>query len=194
MTTIFNTITGLEATATALAVVYVWLSSRNRPVGWVFGIVSCALWAYVTWVDYRLLADALLQVFYVGMGAWGLYVWHQGDAGGQPLPITRVTPSEHAIYMVVGTATGLLAGYALGHTTAAATYWDALTTSFSVLATWMLVRRKLENWLYWIVVDIAYMGLYANRGAVLFAGVMAIYTVVAVYGWFHWRRIYLEKI
>ena len=175
--------------ATLTALVYVVLSARNSPWCWPFGIVSCALWAYASYVYYDLYLDALLQVFYVVMGFLGLYYWLRGGQAGQASPIVRTTPPQHGWYLLVGTLCGVLFGYLFSYTAAAATYWDAFTTAFSVIATVMLVQRRLENWLYWIVIDLTYAGLYWSRVAVLFALLMLVYSVIAVFAYRHWTRL-----
>lgn len=182
----------LDWVVTLTALVYVVLSARNNAWCWPFGIVSCALWAYAAY-GYGLYSDVLLQVFYVVMGFWGLYNWQKGSQEGGVMPISRMRKQDHLLYLVIGVAGGMLLGYLFSHTTAAATYWDAFTTSFSVLATIMLVRRQLENWYYWFVIDLAYAGLYYSRGAVLFALLMVIYTVIVVYAYYTWREQLKER-
>ncbi|MEL7422915.1 MAG: nicotinamide riboside transporter PnuC [Bacteroidota bacterium] len=180
---------GLIDWATTLtALVYVVLSARNNPWCWPFGIISCALWAYASCFQYDLYLDALLQVFYVVMGFIGLYQWLKGGEDGGVLPITLMKSREHLWVIGVGLLSGLLFGYAFSYTSAAATYWDALTTSFSILATILLVRRQLENWLYWIAIDIAYSGLYFSRGAILFALLMLLYVVIASFAYRSWSK------
>jgi nicotinamide mononucleotide transporter len=100
---------------------------------------------------------------------------------------------EHLVYLLIGGVGGLLLGYLFSYTTAAESYWDAYTTAFSVLATVMLVGRRLENWLYWIVIDLAYAGLYYSRGALLFALLMVVYTLIAMYAYRKWRADTLQS-
>ena len=178
----------LDWTVTITALIYVVLSARNSPWGWPFGIVSCALWGYASFFEYDLYLDALLQVFYVVMGFLGLYNWLKGGAEGKVLPISRLPLQQHAWIIITGGVLGLLFGYAFSHTSAAATYWDAFTTTFSIMATILLVRRQLETWLYWIVVDAAYVGLYYSRGAILFAVLMVIYVLIAAIAYRSWLR------
>ncbi|MEM1216469.1 MAG: nicotinamide riboside transporter PnuC [Bacteroidota bacterium] len=186
--------------ATVTALVYVILSARNNPWCWPFGIVSCALWAYVSYYQYNLYADALLQVFYVIMGFVGLYQWVRPSADAseqQGLPITTIRPREHLYIIIVGITGGVLLGYFFSHTAAAATYFDAVTTSFAVLATFLLIQRRLTNWWYWIVVDVAYTILYWQQGAYLFSLLMVSYVFIAAYAYQRWKsemENYLEKI
>jgi nicotinamide mononucleotide transporter len=177
------------------ALIYVGLSARNNVWCWPFGMLSCGLWAYVSAVQYQLYVDSLLQVFYVGMAIWGWYRWTSGGRAEAALQISRLPGRAHLYNLLIGTAVALAVGRFFGaYTAAAASYWDAFTTVFSVIATLLLVNRRLENWLYWIVINLAYAGLYASRGAALFALLMVCYTLIAVWGWQNWRKIYLDKI
>jgi nicotinamide mononucleotide transporter len=177
----------LDWIVTLTALVYVILSARNNSWCWPFGIVSCALWACASY-GYGLYSDVLLQIFYVVMGFLGLYNWQKGSEEGGAMPISRMEVKDHLVYLVIGILGGGVLGYLFSNTTAAATYWDAYTTIFSVLATVMLVRRQLENWGYWVLIDLAYAGLYYSRGAMLFAVLMAVYTIIAVYAYRAWKR------
>ncbi len=175
--------------ATLTAILYVVLAARENPWCWVWGIISCALWAYASFAFYDLWLDALLQVFYVVMGFVGLYRWRAGARSQQPMPITRLTWVHHAYTLLTGSFLALFFGYFFAeYTSAAATYADAFTTVFSVMATFMLIQKQLENWLYWIAVDATYVWLYASRGAYLFALLMIIYTIIAAVAFVRWRR------
>lgn len=180
----------LDWTATGLALIYVILAARDSAWCWPFGIVSCALWAWASFYQYALWMDALLQLFYVVMGFVGLYRWVFGGARGRGIPLRLGTWREQIPVLLGGSLIALVFGYLFGaYTPAAATYWDAFTTVFSVLATWLLVERRVENWLYWIVTDAIYVGLYFSRGALLFALLMVIYVMIALAAWFNWRRL-----
>lgn len=180
----------LEWLVTILAIVYVLLAARNQPIAWLFGGLGCAGWAYIDIVRYSLYSDALLQVFYVFMSLLGLYQWRSKKEGQPLLPISRMSRRDHAYLIGICLPSGLLLAYLVGaYFPAAATYWDALTTTFSVGTTVLLLRRKLENWLYWIVIDLNYMGLYASREAWFFAGLMGLYTLIAFWGYWQWQRL-----
>lgn len=177
-----------ELLAVLTGVVYVVLASRNNPWCWPWGIVSSALWAYAAYLLFDLYVDALLQVFYVIMGIYGWYQWTRGQQG-QMLPITRLSSSQHLVIIPVGLGMSFIIGYLFAaYTPAAATYLDAFTTVFSIAATFMVVHRKLDNWLYWIVVDSVYCYLYFSRGGYLFALLFVVYTVIAISGYLKWRK------
>jgi nicotinamide mononucleotide transporter len=171
------------------ALIYVALAARENVWCWFWGIISCALWAYASFFYYNLWLDALLQLFYVGMGFLGIYRWKYGDQKQADLPVSRMTWEQHLLIAVGGFIIALAFGYLFDeYTPAAATYLDAVTTVFAVITTFLLVQKKLENWLYWIAIDAAYVYLYSSRGALLFALLMAIYVVIAVFGYYSWRK------
>lgn len=179
----------VDWTATLFALVYVVLAARQRVLGWVFGILSCALWAYASFVFYQLYLDALLQLFYVAMGFWGWHTWRKDKQATQKLSIQTLPLRTHLIIIFSCLSLGILFGYFFAAwTPAAATYPDALTTLFAVAATLMQVRKVLENWIYWIFIDLAYAWLYGSRGALLFMVLMLIYVMIASAAWLYWRK------
>ncbi len=182
---------------TITALIYVVLAARQNVWGWVWGIVSCGLWAYASFFFYHLWLDALLQIFYVIMGIVGIYKWigKREKAGSQErrvvreLPITALTARQHVWIILGGSALALVFGYFFDvYTPAAATYLDAFVTIFSIITTFLLVQKKLENWVYWVVIDVASVYLFASRGAYLFAIIMFIYTIIAANAFLQWRK------
>ncbi len=202
----------LDYLATLTALLYVWLAAGDNNLCWFFAAVSSACWAWLSFFEYQLVSDALLQLFYLVMAGVGLWRWRsesvpptegerlQAEAWPDPTdgygdilvpttPIRRMTVREHALTIGISTLGGLALGYFFSSVmTSAATYPDALTTAFSVTATFLLVNRRLENWLYWIVIDAVYVWIYWGQGALLFAILMVVYTIMAVYGYWNWRR------
>jgi nicotinamide mononucleotide transporter len=175
----------------ATAILYVVMAARGLAWGWAWGMLSCSLWAYASYTFYDLYLDALLQIFYVVVAGIGLYQWKYGAPGQAPLPISRLPWRSHLYIILIGTVLSLVFGYFFSaYTPAAATYWDAFTTVFSVAATLLLVRKVLENWAYWVVIDLLYAGLYASRGAWLFALLMAIYVLIAAAAYRTWQGRY----
>lgn len=201
MTALFDQIAAagfLDWLALLTSLAYVWLAARDNNWCWAFAAVSTAVWAYQSFVEYQLVSDGMLQVFYFIMAGVGLWRWRgrgskaspeEQGTGGEKCPISRMPLREHLL--VIG---GSMAGAALlyffvsGNFTAAATLPDAVTTVFSVTTTFLLIGRRLENWLYWIVIDIAYVWIYASTGAILFAVMMVVNVGMALYGYRNWQR------
>ncbi len=194
----------VEWIATLTALLYVYFAARDNNWCWLFAAMSAVLWAHQSLVAYGLVSDALLQVFYFGMAGVGLFRWQRSRATrpetdtldslarapAEPAPssIRHMSLREHALVIGSGIGLGLLLGYTVGALTPATqTYLDAVTTTFSVIATFLLIWRRLENWLYWVVIDAAYVYLYLRSGALLFAGLMVLYVIMAGYGYYAWR-------
>lgn len=185
-----------EMAAVIFGLIYVVLAAKENVWCWFWGILSCSFWAWATFNLYDLWIDAGLQIFYVGVSFFGVWQWLFGNNNSsKPLNISTLKPHNHVI-IIIG---GLIISFAVGkffatYTPAASTYLDAFTTVFSIIATFMVVRKILENWIYWIVVDAVYVYIYFTRDSVLFTGLMVIYTLIAIYGWIEWRKNYrLQK-
>ena len=196
----------LDWLALITSLAYVWLAARDNNWCWLFAAVSTAVWAWQSFVVYQLISDGFLQLFYLVMAGVGIWRWRRSKAGikeqrntpedllddgmiRRTRDIRRMTALEHAYVLLFG----LVGGWAMymfvsGAFTSAATLPDALTTAFSIATTFLLVWRRLENWLYWIVIDAVYVWIYFNTGAILFALMMVINIGMAVYGYFNWRR------
>lgn len=173
---------------TITAIIYVVLAARENIWCWFWGIISCSLWAYASFFFYDLWMDALLQIFYIVMAFIGLYQWKFSRQSETIRPTTRLSSREHLLYWSAVLPTSFLFGYFFAHyTSAAATYADAFTTVLSVAATIMLVQKKLETWLYWILANGLYIWIYSRQGAYLFALLMIVYVIIAADGYFRWR-------
>lgn len=176
---------------TVSGIIYIVLAAQENIWCWFWGFVSCSLWAYADFAFYQLYADGILQIFYALMSIWGFWQWKFNTASGESLPLSHMTFKEHLWMLSLGLAGGISAGYFLGtYTNAAATYPDAITTVFALLTTYLVIEKKIENWLYWIVIDAVYLFIYQSRGAYLFVLIMIIYLIVALYGWRNWQQKY----
>ncbi len=181
-----------EWTGLISGVLYVLLAAREKVVCWVFGIISCSCIAYKDVTAYHLYADAGLQVFYVAIGFLGLREWFRMDRDAQEQDaIKRMTIRQHVFILLLGTAISIPFGYVLNHyTDAAFSLLDSLTTVFSVFATLMLVRKYLDNWKYWILINLVYVYLYVSREGYFFGFLMLVYTIIAIIGLVSWRAKY----
>lgn len=176
---------------TLSGIIYVILAARENIWCWFWGFISCSLWAYADFIFYQLYADGILQIFYALMSIWGFWQWKYSVVSGQQLPLSQMTVREHLWMISLGLVGGLGAGYFLGaYTDAAATYPDAITTVFALFTTYLVITKKIENWLYWIAIDTVYLFIYQSRGAYLFVFIMVIYLIVAMFGWRNWQKKY----
>jgi|WetSurMetagenome_2_1015567.scaffolds.fasta_scaffold638698_1 nicotinamide mononucleotide transporter len=179
---------GLEWAGLITGILYVIFASHQRLVCWVFGIISSACIAWKSFTDYKLMADGLLQVFYIIVGFYGLYQWVTGRINERPKPVTVSSIKFHLIPVIVCLLISLPASWLLIHYASARYgYLDTALTLLSVFATFLLIRKDLHNWIYWIVIDIVYVVLYLKSEGLLFALLFLIYTIVSVWGFRQWR-------
>ncbi|MCF8248068.1 MAG: nicotinamide riboside transporter PnuC [Saprospiraceae bacterium] len=180
----------LDWAITFTALLYVWLAARESAWCWVSGIVSSGLWAWADFARYNLWVDGLLQVFYVLMGFVGLYAWlFAKQEGEDKMPIRRLPLNLHLKLWVAGVVLTLILGFLFQKYTATSfPYADSFITAFSIIATFLTIKKVLENWLYWIVFDTLAIFLFWAKDATLVAMVMVVYAAMAVYGFQKWKK------
>ena len=184
----------LEVLAVVFGVVYVILAAKEIRWCWIFGIVSCAICAYATFTYYALWADAVLQLFYVVMGFVGWHSWRAKKESAPTLAISTMVWKQHFILFLLGSFLALIIGFLLqSYTEAAATYLDSWTTVMAIVATFLTINKKLENWIYWLLVNAIYVYLYISREAWLFALLSVVYFIIAVYGYRTWTRKFQQN-
>lgn len=179
----------LEGVANALATASILLAGRNSVHTWWTGILGCALFAVLFWQT-RLYADVLLQVFFVVASAIGWWYWlRHGDK--PELPIGQTAPRRLAWFALGALASTVVYGTLLHRfTDAYAPFADSAVLATSVLAQLLLMRRKIETWPIWLLVNSMAVPLYASRGLTLTAVLYAGYWVNALVAWRHWLRLF----
>lgn len=176
-----------EWIAVLLALGYLLLAVRQNAWCWACAIASSSIF-FVLFARGGLVMQAALQVFYIAMGAYGWWAWRRGSSDGAGLPVSRWRARQHAATVVALLATAAVNGWIVARAQGGwVPYADAFVAWVSVLATWMVARKVLENWLYWIVVDSAAAALYWSQGFHATAVLFVVYVLIAVRGFFAWR-------
>ena len=180
----------LEAAGVLFSVLYLVLAIREDLWCWPAAFISSVLTVIVMF-GARLYAEAALNVFYAAMAVYGWYQWRYGGRrqGAAELPISVWPLRAHAWAIGGSLLLSALVGFALRHyTTAAFPYVDAFVTVASVVTTYMVARKILENWLYWLVIDSLSLYLYWQRELFLYVGLFGLYLVLVLIGLARWRR------
>jgi len=182
----------LEVTAVVFAMAYLLLAVRENVWCWLFAFLSTAIYTVLFW-DVSLLMESALNVYYMAMAIYGWYQWTRGGTNGDELPhalaVHSMSGSQHARVIVAIAILSIVSGYLLTeNSTAAWPYIDSFTTWSSVITTYLVARKYLQNWLYWIVIDTVSVPLYIDRGLSLTALLFVAYVVIAVVGYFKWRE------
>ena len=189
MTSTIQQLDPIEILAAVTGMVYVVLATRRNRWCWVAGAVSSAATAYTS-VRSSIPLQAGLQVYYMAVSVYGWFNWTRNSARGE-LPV-GVWP--FAWHMGAAVALTLLS-LATARLVAASIQddWpllDSLTLWFSVLATWLQARARLENWLYWVVIDAVLAFMFFAQHRYWLAGLMTVYVLIAASGFVAWLRRY----
>jgi len=184
----------LESAAVVLAIAYLVLAIREIRWCWPAGLASSLLYLGVF---YRagLYMQSALQLFYAAIAVYGWWAWRPQPASGAPLVIHRWPLRYHGMALAVIAGLTLGSGWLLaGNTDAALPYLDSFVTWSAVLTTWMVARKLLENWLYWLVIDGVTLTMAVERGLVQTAALFALYMVLVVVGWRRWQVTWRQSV
>lgn len=186
----------IELAGFAAAVIYLFFSIRQNIWMWICGIATSALYIWV-YANAALYADMGLQVYYLVISVYGWMVWLKGGLTQSKslLPVKHVRPmlwgklfAVHAVIYGAILAILLYLPAQLGVAESSLPYLDALTTSTAIVATWMVARKYLENWLIWIFIDALSAGMYIYKELWITSLLFAIYTIAAIVGYYSWKR------
>ena len=178
----------LELFAAVLGALSVYLSVRQNIWSWPTAIVNVVVYA-VVFFRAKLYADMGLQVIYALLSLYGWYEWLYGGENRAALQVSRTTPRLGRLLAVIGLAgAGALGLLLRGATDAALPFMDSFLSSTSLVAQWMMTRKKVENWLVWIAVDVLYVGMFTFKHLYITAVLYLVFLVLAIRGWVDWRR------
>lgn len=193
LTAIAAVMTPWEAVAVVLAVAYLFLAIEQNIWCWASAFASTSIYLVLMYRAH-LYMESALQVFYLGMAVYGWYEWRHGPGASHALPVSRWSPVRHAGAICGVLSATLVSGWLLQQfSSAALPYFDSFTTWGAMIATFMVARKILENWLYWFVIDSVSIGLYISRDLYLTALLFAGYLVLIVIGYRSWRRDMREQ-
>ncbi len=189
----------LEFIAAALGIASVWYAKKANILVFPTGIVSVLIYVYICFFA-KLYADAGINLFYFGMSVYGWYNWTRKDAAAKVIPITWNSKREQ-ITMAGLTVVGFFLILALiwlfkqddlEYIQSYTPYVDSITTSIFLIGMLLMARKKVENWIYWIIGDIISIPLYFAKGLVFTSFQYAVFLVLAILGYYQWKRIEAE--
>ena len=180
-----------EWTAVALALVYVYLATKGLRSCFIFGLISSALFVDICYAD-RLYFDTAINAYYVVMSIVGWFSWKEVSEGHIiPVMMSRKAFGYSAFLALL---LSLLLGYFTHqYSDASLPFIDAFTTVMAVLATWLMVKKVIQNWLIWVAADAVSIFMYLYKGHLAISILFLVYTIIAVYGYTNWKRIRLES-
>jgi nicotinamide mononucleotide transporter len=181
-----------EVTAALLGMAYVILAARESQWCWPMAFISTFIYTVLFW-EGQLPMQALLNFYYMGMAIYGFVLWRQHLQNNDELVIHSWSLNANLLFIVTGIVISFLVAYYLDINQASQRpYLDAGITVFSVMNTWLMARKVLQNWLYWIIIDAASVVLYFQTGYYATVVLFSIYTVLAVVGFANWIKLYRQ--
>ena len=180
----------LEITAVLFGLLSVWYAKKDNI--WVFptGIINTAIYEYLLW-KWSLLGDMMINFYYVIMSVYGWYHWTRTKNDVVQFPISRMTTAEKKWSAIIFLLTILfvVAVYTFfDKFTHWTSYVDTLVTGIFFVGMWLMARRKVENWILWILGDIISIPMYFAKGYTFTSIQYFIFTIIAVFGYIEWKK------
>lgn len=192
----FFTMEWLDIFTTILGLVYIYLEYRASIYLWLVGILMPAFDVFLYW-HHGLYGDAGMAVYYTLSGFYGYAMWKWGSknkaSGVKSIPIRHLPLKLYLPIVCIGVPIWAVTYYILiTYTDSTVPALDALTNALSFIGLWALAKKYIEQWFFWIVVDIICTVLYVYKGIPFKAGLYGLYVIIAVLGWFKWKQMMHE--
>lgn len=183
----------LEVIAVVTAILYVVFAARQSILCWPAAMISTSIYVVIFW-EVTLPFQAMLNVYYLVIAVYGWWHWRRVDDKGRVL-ITRWSSKKHILWLsIMAVVSYLCIKVVEGLIVSEHIILDGVIAIFSCLATYLMARKVLENWLYWVVLNGCAVYLYYSQGLYLTALLFGFYCIYAVIGWQKWHQSYLKTV
>ena len=180
-----------EIIAVFFAILYLLLAIKENILCWLAALISTSFYVFL-FFDVNLYMESGLQIYYIGMAFYGWYSWRKHNNKADDLVIHSWSSKQHIAAILSIIVISSLSAWLLLATQAAYPWLDSFTTWSAVLTTWMVARKVLENWLYWIVIDSVSIYLFVHKELYLTAVLFGLYIVLCIFGYIKWKQNYRE--
>ena len=183
----------IEGVGAALAIAYLLLALKQNKLCWFAWIASSILYLYVMY-QAGLYMESLLQVFYLCMGFYGLSQWSETINNNQNTYVDLWSIGNHIFAISLVIVLSFLSGILLSNfSNATLPFIDAFTTWGAIVASYMVAKKILENWIYWFVIDFISVFIFASRGLYFTSALFVTYLVIIYFGYKSWSKIRLNQ-
>jgi nicotinamide mononucleotide transporter len=180
----------LEIIAVVFGFLSVLFSKKDNILVFPTGIVSTLIFVYILY-QYSLLGDMMINAYYFIMSIYGWYLWSQKVDDSHFIPIKKATKKENkqSIFIFIGTAVFVCIVYEVFNKWDGwVTYMDVITTGIFFVGMWLMAKKRLENWIYWVIGDLISVPLYFYKGLTFTSFQYILFTIIAVYGFIEWKK------
>ena len=185
----------LELIAVFFGLLSVWFSKNNNVLVYPTGIINTSIFVYLL-VKWELLGDMIINVYYFLMSIYGWYYWTRKSHNHEYTPITKIKEADIKIILIIIISSTLFVSYLYSFFdkwSGLVSYIDILTTAIFFVGMWLMARRKIESWFFWILGDVISVPLYFVKGLAFSSFQYLIFTLIAVAGYYKWKSIYNNK-
>ena len=183
----------IEGVGAALAIAYLLLALKQNKLCWFAWIASSILYLYVMY-QAGLYMESLIQVFYLCMGFYGLSQWSKTINDNQNTYVDLWSIGNHIFAISLVIVLSFLSGILLSNfSNATLPFIDAFTTWGAIVASYMVAKKILENWIYWFVIDFISVFIFASRGLYFTSALFVTYLVIIYFGYKSWSKIRLNQ-
>lgn len=181
----------LELVAVIFGLLSVWFAKKDNILVFPTGLVSTFIYAYLLW-QWSLLGDSMINVYYFIMSIYGWYHWTRKKGDVDEFPVSMMTNKEKVMSVIIFVLTlvFVVAVYLyFDKFTSWYSYVDTLLTAVFFVGMWLMAKRKIENWIFWIIGDLLSIPLYFAKGYTFTSFQYLVFTIIAVYGYLEWKKI-----
>lgn len=186
----------LELTAICFGLLSVWMSKKNNILVFPTGLINTAIYVFLLW-KWSLLGDMMINAYYFIMSIYGWYIWTRKKGDEAEYPIASITNNEKkkALLLFMATIVFVVLVYLFFNKfTNWMSYLDTFITGIFFVGMWLMAKRKIENWIFWIAGNIISIPLYFAKGYTFTSLQYLIFTIIAYYGYLEWKKILHKKI
>lgn len=178
----------IEIIAVTFSLACIWLAVKKHPLNWPVGLVGVAAYMILFW-QIRLYADMLLQLVFIAQGIYGWYHWMKRTHSEEEIEVSYLSHRQRIFYAVLIAVIAFIWSHVLAHYTDASTpYVDAFVATLSLVANWLMARKKTDNWALWILADAIYVALFWYKELYLSSGIYVIFFILATKGLIDWNK------
>ncbi len=184
----------VEVAGTISGLLFLYFEIKQNKWLWPVGLLTSLMYIYVFFAA-KLYADMSLQVYYVVISIYGWLLWSHGNNNvKEELPVVSINRSLFFTLCLASVIIYILISYVLvNFTDGALPYWDAFTTALSIVATWMLAKKIIEQWLVWVIVNGVSLGLYFYKGLYPTSVLYFFYMSLSLVGYIQWKKDLLTQ-
>lgn len=197
---IFDSLKIIEILGLFFGIAYVIGAIAEKKWCWYAGMIATIFYA-ISVYQYKLYGEFILQFFYLAVSVYGLSQWAKEKNTALILDLEEKLP-VHISYssfrflvqmLIMGSLLSMAFYFLLSYFDGSFAFWDALTSGFGISTTYMTAKKKIENWIFWIVIDLVLSFILYLKGMYFYSGLYAIYAIFAAFGWYQWNLEYKNQ-